>query len=160
MMKRFQITVIALLLLFAASLFAAPRQLTSYQKLEKALKTGSEVRVVIHYGECELYIEDEKVENSPDATGGMTLQPFEWFSAGLFGENPAYVVASKSVLIENPQGEGYVFNYAKIRINEKGDVTLIARYLDPETYEIRMEETFKTVLNNKKNKGAAYFYAD
>jgi hypothetical protein len=160
MTKRHIFALISLLLLVTGPLLARSRRLTSYDELMKALKDGYLVRVVIHYGDCELIIDGKKMEASPDAVGGMSMETFEWFSAGLLGDNPEYVVASKSVLIENPLGEGYVFNYVKIRVDEKGRVTLIAQYLEPRSYEVLMDETFKTVIRNTKNKGAACFFAD
>lgn len=148
-----------LLILFSSlPLFGRTKQLTNYDQIMKSLMNGDIVRVIIRYGECDLMIDGVKMESSPNATGGMSLDTFEWFSAGLFGKNPAYVAASKSVLIENPMGEGYVYNYVKIRIYENGHVNVIARYLDPENHEILMDETFETVVNNRKNKGAADFF--
>ena len=148
-----------LILLSTLPLYGRTKQLTSYKQIMKSLMKGEIVRVIIRYGECDLIIDRTKKESSPNATGGMSLETFEWFSAGLFGKNPAYTAASKSVLIENPIGEGYVYNYVKIRIYENGQVTVIARYLDPVNHKVIMEETFETIVNNRKNKGAADFFA-
>jgi len=154
-------TALAFLLIFLSvvPLFGRTKQLKGFDQLMKSLQKGELVRVVIRYGECDLIIDGERMESSPDAVGGMSLETFEWFSAGLFGNNPAYVAASKSVLIENPIGEGYVYNYVKIRIYENERVTVIARYLDPLNMSVLMDETFETILYNGKNKGAATFFA-
>ncbi|MGC9513460.1 MAG: hypothetical protein ACP5D8_07505 [Fidelibacterota bacterium] len=149
-----------LISIFPLTIFAGPRLLSSYPALMKALNGGERVRVILHYGECDLYIDGEKAESSPGAVGGMDMETFEWFPAGLFGDHPAFVVASKSVLIANPIGDGYVINYVKIRVEENGSVTVTARYLNPQNHEVLMDETFKTQIFSKQNEGAAYFYAD
>ena len=154
-MKHVTRLIFLLILLSTLPLYGRTKQLTSYKQIMKSLMKGEIVRVIIRYGECDLIIDGTKKESSPNAAGGMSLETFEWFSAGLF----AYTAASKNVLIENPIGEGYVYNYVKIRIYENGQVTVIARYLDPVNYKVIMEETFETIVNNRKNKGVADFFA-
>ncbi len=151
--------VLLLILMASIPLFGRTKHLENYDEIVRSLMKGEPVRVVIRYGDCDLIVDGVKMESSPNAAGGMSLDTFEWFAAGLFGNNPAYVVASKSVLIENPIGDGYVYNYVKIRIHENGQVHVIARYLDPENYEILMDEMFETTINNRNNKGAADFFA-
>lgn len=55
---------------------------------------------------------------------------------------------------------GAVLNYVKIRVNEDETVTLTTRYLAPVSYDVLMDETFRTYINNNQNKGAAFFYAE
>ena len=69
----------------------------------------------------------------------------------------AYVTASETKLIAH-RSYGYVLNYVKIRIFEDDSVEIIAQYLDPKTYEVKMDETFNAVINNSSNDGAVYLY--
>ena len=69
----------------------------------------------------------------------------------------AYVTASETRLISH-RSYGYVLNYVKIRIFEDDSVEIIARYLDPNSYEVKMDETFTALVNNGSNDGAVYLY--
>jgi len=137
---------------------AGSSQLKNFRELMDALKTGESVRVVIHYGKCELVSNNQRQDRSPDAIGGMNLDTFEWFAEKLYGNETAFVVASESKLIENPKGEGYVYNYAKIRVYADNRVRIIARYIDPLTMEELMDESFYSKINDEQNDGAVFFY--
>ena len=136
---------------------AGNRQLTDFQAILDALKTGHKVRAVFHYKDCQLISDNEIEENVPDAIGGMDLDTFEYFAPGSIRNKEGFISASKTVLISHPR-YGYVHNYAKVRIQDDGKVRIIARYLAPGTLETKMDESFYTTVNDKKNKGAAYFY--
>ncbi|MDD3050235.1 MAG: VirK family protein [Candidatus Cloacimonetes bacterium] len=132
-------------------------QLKNFTEINSALEKGQLVRVIIHYGDCQLISNNEIRLISPRAVGGMTIDTYEYFSQNSIGNELAFLVASESKLIENPIGSGYVYNYAKIRIDESNKVRLIARYLDPVNFTEHMDESFYTQINDGKN-GAAFFY--
>lgn len=133
-------------------------QIKNFEQLMKALKKGEIVRVVIHYRNCELYQNGAKADSAPDAIGGMTIDTFEWFAPGLYGNTEAYVVASENKLIANPKGGGYVYNYAKIKVWESGKVKLTVRYIDADSLTTQMDEYFLSIINDGNNGGAVYFF--
>lgn len=145
--------------LFSLKFFPAQTaQLTSAPQLFKSLNAGENVNVVIHYAKCKLTIDGENVK-SPDAVGGMKLMPFEYFAKMSIRNEKAYVAASETQLIFH-RSYGYVLNYVKIRIFEDDTVEIIARYVDPNTYEVKMDETFTAVINNGSNDGAVYLWVN
>ncbi len=146
-----------LLVSVPASLAAGP--LHDFGALLKALRQGKEVRAVIHYGKCRLVADNEEQEASPDAIGGMELSVFEYFAPGSVRNEEAFLVCSETKLIENPLGEGYVYNYVKIRIGADGSVKITARYLDPLTFEVIMDEYFYTEVADGKNNGGLFLFA-
>ena len=149
---------IVFLLLFLLPIIsnsAQPAQLKNYDELMSALKSGESVKAVIYYGKTKLIIEG-KEEEAPNATGGMALNTWEYFDRGVIKNEKAYVTSSESVLIGHGY-YGYVYNYAKLRIYEDDKVEIIARYLDPKTFDVKMDETFTSSINNG-SEGAVYFY--
>lgn len=136
--------------------FAQTTQLKNFNELMDALKSGEDVRAVIHYGETKLIIDDVE-EVAPNAIGGMGLHTWEYFAVGVVRNDKAYVTASELVLIGHPF-YGYVYNYAKLRIYEDNSVQIIARYLEPNTFEVKMDETFYSTINDGGEEGAVYFY--
>ena len=150
----------SLLILFSfllCSLLPAQKdQISDFQQLMDALNSGENVRAIIHYGKCELIIDSTAVQ-APDAIGGMGFQTFEYFAKMSIRNEMAYVTTSETVLIGHPY-YGYVYNYAKIRVYEDNSVEIIARYLEPNTYEVKMDETFRTFINDGTNEGAVYLY--
>lgn len=141
------------------TLAAKPAQLKNFTGILESFKWGSTVKVVIHYQQCKLISENEEQESVPDAVGGMTMDSFEYFAPGSIRNKNGYISASKTVLINHPR-YGVVLNYAKIRINDNQQIQVVVQYLDPRTYEIKMDESFYTMINDGKNKGAAYFYSE
>jgi hypothetical protein len=89
--------------------------------------------------------------------GGMDLATFEFFAAGAVGNKEGYLVASHTQLIRHPR-YGYVLNYVKLSVYESGTVKIVAQYLLPTTYEVKMDETFTTTVADGTNKGAAVFF--
>ena len=147
----------ALLFLFlTGSTFSQTRQLTSFKSFFESLTGGEDVNAVIHYAKCKLVIDGEETP-APDAIGGMKLIPYEYFSKMSIRNEKAYVTASETRLISH-RSYGYVLNYVKIRIFEDDSIEIIARYLDPNTYEVKMDETFNATINNGSNDGAVYLY--
>ena len=145
-----------LFLIIGTVISAQPLQINGFDELMDSFTSGYTVKAVIHYGDCSLIIDGEE-EEAPDAIGGMELNTFEHFAIGTVKNEKAFVTASETVLIWHPF-YGYVLNYAKIRIYDDNSVEVIARYLDPNRYEVKMDETFKTVMNDGENEGAAFFY--
>lgn len=146
--------------IFAILSFSAfsQKQLTSFEQIIDALKSGKQVKVVIFYADCQLISDNKIEEKSPNAIGGMDINTYEYFAKGSVYNKLAFLATSKTKLIENPIGKGYVYNYVKIKISEDNNVRIIARYLNPKTYEEIMDESFYTEINNTKNNGAAFFY--
>jgi hypothetical protein len=137
------------------NLYSQVKQLTDFKELFDALKNGGSVSAVIHYSSCRLVIDSVEAE-SPDAIGGMDITPFEYFSAGLFKNNPAYIASSQTVLIYIKK-YGYVYNYVKLKIIEDNTVEVTARYLSVNDYKILMDETFYCSINDGI-KGGVYLY--
>jgi len=122
------------------SLAAQTRQLKTFDQLMFALRTGSEVRAIITYARCRLVIDSVETK-APDAVGGMSISTFEYFAPNSVRNSKGFVTASQSVLISHPR-YGQVYNYVKMRIYEDNTVEINARYLNPTTYLILMDETF------------------
>ena len=155
-MKNF--LMLSAILLMTTKVFAQTEQVISAKSLFEKLNLGKEVNVVIHYSKCKLIIDGEEVQ-SPDAVGGMKLMPFEYFARMSVRNEKAYVTSSETHLISH-RSYGYVLNYVKIRIFEDDTVEIIAQYLDPNSYQVKMDETFWAVINNGSNDGAVYLYSN
>ena len=138
-MRRIRILT-AMLTLGIALAPSQSKQVAGFDELMQALKGGSEVRVVIDYAQCKLIIDSAEVR-APAAIGGMSLSTYEYFAPMVVRNPKAYVTSSQTVLISDPR-HGYVLNYVKIKIIENDSVEVTARYLNPGTYQIVMDETF------------------
>lgn len=153
--------VLALLMLGCAApllaLASQPEQLKTFDAFLGALKSGRTVKAVIHYAQCRLTI-DGKDEKAPDAVGGMEFRTFEYFAPGAVKNPKGFVSASETVLISHPR-YGYVQNYVKVRIYEDHAVEIIARYLDPKTLKVVMDETFTGEINDGMNGQGVFLFA-
>jgi len=69
----------------------------------------------------------------------------------------AFVVCSQTRLINL---NGFVYNYAKLKISADNSVVLTAQYVLPDSFELDMNEKFFTIINDCKNDGAAFLYSD
>lgn len=147
---------IVLFFCLAVGIFAQPIQLKNFDELFNSLMSGEDVKIVIKYGMTKLIIDGEE-SKAPDAIGGMELSTYEYFAPGVVRNDKAYISCSETVLI-NHSYYGVVYNYAKLRIYEDDTVEITAQYLDPITYEIKMDEKFLTIFNNSENEGGVYFY--
>jgi len=132
-------------------------QLKSFNEVLDALQKGEHVTAVIHYGKCKLISDGQEAE-APNAVGGMDLLPFEYFTAGLFGNNKGFISVSETILISMPRYGGYVYNYAKLKIIDDNTVEITARYLSVDKLEVKMDETFYGEINDSSNDKAVYFY--
>jgi hypothetical protein len=119
---------------------AQTRQLKNFDQLMFALRTGSEVRAIITYTRCRLVVDSVETQ-APDAVGGMSISTFEYFAPNSVRNPKGFVTASQTVLISHPR-YGQVYNYVKMKIYEDNSVEITARYLNPATYQIVMDETF------------------
>ena len=156
MNKRLPLFAIFLFLLFASAGYS--QQITSFDQLMDALKTGKQVNAVMQYAKFKLISDNEDQEKVPDAIGGMDLSTWEHFAANAVHNKEAFVVFSESKLIQNPKGDGYVYNYVKLRIESTNKVKVTARYLDPKTFEEKMDENFFGTVNDGKNDGGLFLY--
>jgi hypothetical protein len=154
--RRFVLVILAAVLASPGA-WARPKLLKSAPDLLAALKTGSGVHAVFHYKDMKLTDSEGKESSSPDATGGMTLDTWEYFAAGVVGNPVGYVAASSTHLIRHPR-YGTVFNYVKVSVYDNGQVKIAAQYLTPTAYEVKMDETFTTVVADGKNLAGAFFY--
>ena len=137
--------------------WARPKLLKSAPEILAALKAGSGVHAVFHYKDMKLTDSEGKESSAPDATGGMALDTWEYFAAGSIGNPVGYIATSSAHLIRHPR-HGYVLNYVKVSVYDNGQVKIVAQYLEPVTYEVKMDETFTTQVADGKNKAGAFFF--
>ncbi len=136
-------------------LAAKTEQLNNFEELMNALKSGEQVRMVVYYGQCELISGNEVQDSSPDAIGGMNIDVFEYFAPLSIGNPQAFVVFSETKLINH---RGFIYNYGKVKVSADDNVKITAQYVQPDNFEIVMDENFFSVINDGKNEGAVYFY--
>lgn len=132
----------------------------NFTELMDHLKTGKEVKMVVHYKKCQLISDNEITEKIPDAIGGLSIDVYEYFAPNSVRNDKAFVVFSENKLIEYPKGEGYVYNYVKVKVSEDNKVKITARYIDPKTMVDVMDENFFGEINDGANEAGVYFYAD
>ena len=149
-------SITCIILIFIVTFLAAKtQQLNNFAELMNALKNGEQVRMIAHYGDCELISDNEIQERSPNAIGGMNIDVFEYFAPMSLGNPEAFVVFSETKLINL---RGFVYNYAKVKVSEDNKVKITAQYVEPDEFEIEMNENFFSTMNNGNNEGAVYFY--
>jgi len=148
--------VLAVLILAITCLSAQPRQLSSFTELLGALKDGWRVRAVIEYAKCKLVV-DSIEQVSPEVVGGMELSTFEYFAPGAAGNSQAYIVASENVLINHPT-RGYIYDYVKLNVYADNTVHITSRYLNPQSLEILMDETFFGTISNGRDQNGVRFF--
>ena len=134
------------------------QQLTSFNDLMDALKSGKDVGAVMQYVKFKMISDNEEQEKIPDAIGGMDLSTWEYFAPNAVKNKEAFVVFSETKLIQNPKGDGFVYNYVKLRIEASTKVKITARYVDPKTFDIKMDENFFGNINDGKNEGGLFLY--
>ncbi len=130
----------------------------NFDDLMDALKQGEQVRVVIHYGDCQLISDNEVKTYAPNAIGGMEIATWEYFAPMMMGNPNGFIVCSEAKLIENPINDGYAYNYVKLRISDDNKVKLSARYLGTTELDEQMDEAFHSKINDGKNDGAVYLF--
>ncbi|MCF8405712.1 MAG: hypothetical protein K9H58_17330 [Bacteroidales bacterium] len=150
------ITILAVIM--SASILFGQKQINNFEELMEALNSGKEVRAIFHYKKCQLISDNEIEEKVPDAVGGMSIEVYEYFAPMAVYNKEAFVVSSTSKLIQNPLGDGYVYNYVKVKVDATNKVKVTAVYLNPLTYEENMSENFFTEMKNKDTDGGAEFF--
>ena len=94
-----KLIIFVIISLAITSLVAGTVQLKNFEELFEALTTGEQVRVVAHYGKCQLISDNEIQDRVPDAIGGMDIGTFEYFAPMSIGNTEAFVVFSHTSLI-------------------------------------------------------------
>jgi hypothetical protein len=158
MRKKFLITLFGVPFCSWLVLGSSSTQHTDFTEVLSALKAGRSVKAVFHYKDCMLMIDGEQIEKIPDAIGGMEIATWEYFAPGSIGNDKGYIASSHKVLIQHPQ-HGFVYNYVKLNIFQDNEVKITAKYLMPENLEVKMDESFITLINDGKS-GAAYFFTE
>ena len=143
---------------FIISSISQPVQLNNYDELLKALNAGEKVRAVFHYVNCKQIADNEEKEKSPEAIGGMDIETYEFFAANAVKNKEPFLVASTTKLIQNPKGDGFVYNYVKIKVNPDNKVKITAQYVDVKSFEVRMDENFFGEINDGKNDKGVFFF--
>lgn len=156
MKKSLLLTALTFMMLYAFSQDA----IKDFTQLMDNLKSGNDVKMVVHYKKCQLISDNEITEKIPDAIGGLTVDVFEYFAPNSVKNDKAFVVFSENKLIQYPKGDGYVYNYVKVKVSDDNKVKITARYIDPKTMEEVMDENFFGEINNGSNEAGVYFYAD
>lgn len=145
-------------LLFAGIIVFGQKQLNSFEELMASLNSGKQVKMVMHYAKCQLISDNEIEDKVPEAIGGMTIDVYEYFEKGAVRNDQAFVVFSESKLIQYPKGEGYVYNYVKVKITADNKVKITAEYLNPVNFSVMMTENFFTSINDGKNEGGVFLF--
>ena len=148
MIKRLSIISLIFILFCSIGHATEPTPLTSFDELMTALKSGKKVRVVLYYGKCKLFSDGKEEEKSIDAIGGMEILTYEYFAEGVVHNKNAFVTFSASNLIQNPKGKGHVINYVKLRLSSDNKGKIIAQYLNPRNFKVKMDEYFLGDINN------------
>jgi hypothetical protein len=145
--------------MLAAAAFAQnpPRQLKDFSQILTALKAGAPVRAVFHYKDMKLFINNKEEKTIPDAVGGMDVGAFEYFAPGSIGNKEGFVTFSHTQLIKHPR-YGTVLNYVKVSVYETNKVRIVAQYLVPNTYAVKMDEVFDSEVNNGSSGAGTFFY--
>jgi hypothetical protein len=136
---------------------AQTSELKSFDEIMTSLKEGKQLQAVFYYQECQLISDNEIDEEGVDAIGGMSIDTWEYFAEGAIRNKEAFVVSSTYQLISNPLGEGYVYNYVKLKITATGEVKVTANYVESLSQEQIMTENFFTTIFDGKE-GAAHFF--
>lgn len=149
---RVTIVLLCFWMVFFKGSSSQPIRITNFEDLIESLNSGSHVKVVIHYSQCN-WKDSINLAPLPDATAGLTIDTYEYFAKEAIRNKNAFIVFSSSKLIQNPKGKGFVYNYGKVRINEDNTVEITAKYIHPKTFKVLMDEVFAGKLNDGKNDG-------
>ncbi len=153
-----KITILSLALLMWGAGYTQPVKLKNFDDLMTALNGGETVRVIVQYAKCTLISDNEVEPKSPDAVGGMTIDTYEYFAKKAVRNNEkAFVVFSENKFIQYPKGDGFVYNYAKFKIEDDGKVKITVMYIDPITHKELMNENFFTTLSDDSTSGINFY---
>ncbi|HOL81809.1 MAG TPA: hypothetical protein PLI27_03250 [Ignavibacteriales bacterium] len=138
---------------------SAQEQITDFSQLMNNLKKGKTVKVVIDYSKCLLVVDGKDTiatKDTPRAMGGMEFRTWEYFDTMVVKNKNAFVSTSESILI-NHSRYGYITNYARLKIFDNNKAEILIRYLD--NYREVVDETFYTIINDKKNNSGLFLFA-
>lgn len=136
---------------------AATRPLHSFTAILSALEKGEVVRTVFHFKRCSMQRDGEVHPQGPNAIGAIPIEAFEYFAPGTFGSKNGLLVFSKSVLIGHPR-YGFVTNYGRVRVTGDGKVEITAQFLDTKTNDVKMDEIFRTTIDDGSGTAGASFF--
>ncbi len=153
-----KLTLLALAILTCTVGFAQPVKLKNFDELMNALNGGENVRVIVHYGKCTLISDNEIETKVPDAIGGLTIDTYEYFAKKAVRNNEkAFVVFSENKFIQYPKGDGFVYNYAKFKVEDDGKVKITVMYINPLTHKEEMNENFFTAISEDSTSGISFY---
>lgn len=159
---KFQMVMRWFLFLFHCSIsfsgFCQPEMIGSFTDLMGALKSGHEVRVVIHYAQCRQEAGDADTTPVPDVSASLKIDTWEFFSRNAIGNPMAFVVFSEYKLISHPKKEQYLYNYGKIKVFENNTATVDARYIHPRTFRTMMKQQYQCTIRDGSTAGGIEFY--
>jgi len=142
-----------LILLLSETVHSQTIRINNFSDLMLALNSGEQVRAVMHYSQCKWDTALQSQGAIPEATASIVIDTWEYFARGAIRNKMAFVVFSKSALIENPIGKGFVYNYGKVRINEDNSVIVSAKYIHPKSLRTLMDESFRCTIHSGENAG-------
>jgi hypothetical protein len=154
---KFKLFIVFCLLLAGQFVSAQTTRLINFDHLMEALKSGEQVRIIIDYSKCG-WQDTTKQSPIPEAITGMDIGTYEYFAPGAIHNQRAFVVFSNTVLIENPIGQGFVYNYGKVRIYEDHSVQVTAKYIHPKRFKVLMNEVFTGKINDGHNGEAIHLF--
>eukprot|EP01120_Amphizonella_sp_Union-15-10_P002049 TRINITY_DN1218_c0_g3_i1.p1 TRINITY_DN1218_c0_g3~~TRINITY_DN1218_c0_g3_i1.p1 ORF type:complete len:161 (-),score=14.27 TRINITY_DN1218_c0_g3_i1:36-482(-) len=129
---------------------ASAVQLQNFDDLYSSLLAGLDVKVVAYYEQCSL-----DGQPGPKATGGALIDTWEYFEDL---ESYPFLAFSHSVLIVHNR-YGTILDKVRFKFNSLNQVFINAQYLDPVTYELKMNETFVCKIGISKNVGGVYLFS-
>ncbi len=132
--------------------------ISSFSALMEALKSGHEVRVVIHYMRCRQEGRDADTTSVPDISASLNIGTWEFFNRQAIGNPMAFVVFSEHKLIAHSKKSKYLFNYGKIKVFEDNTAMVDARYLHPRTYKTMMKQQYRCSISDGSATGGIEFY--
>lgn len=154
---KFKLFIVFCLLLAGQLGFTQTTRIKSFDHLMEALNSGEQVRIIIDYAQCG-WQDTTKQSPVPEAIAGMNIGTYEYFAPGAIHNQTAFVVFSNAVLIENPIGQGFVYNYGKVRIYEDHSVQVTAKYIHPKRFKVLMNEVFIGKINDGQNGEGIHMY--
>ena len=154
---KFKLFIVFCLIFTGQFVSAQTTRINSFDHLMEALESGERVRIIIDYSHCG-WQDTTKQSPVPEAISGMDIDTYEYFAPGAIHNQRAFVVFSSTVLIENPIGKGFVYNYGKVRIYEDNSVQVTAKYIHPKRFKVLMNEVFIGKINDGQNGEAINLY--
>lgn len=147
-----------ILLTISASALPQPVMIRSFSELMEMLKSGHEVRAVIHYAQCHREAGEKDSAAVQDVMASLHIDTWEFFNRNTIGNPMAFVVFSEFKLIAHPKKAKYQYNYGKVKVFEDNTATVDARYLHPRTFKTLMKQQYRCMVGNGLTTGGIEFY--